>query len=144
VTILPNNFEPAATIDLMKVTTISGVLLPIIAATAALPTAGFSSTCNKPIPDGIEPGKSKNLTLTSKSGVSPRKYRLHLPKTYDGSTNLPLILSFHGRGKDAKFQEKLSQFSNSSYGFDGIAVYPEGVPFRKVRITSNSVFSIGR
>lgn len=107
-------------------------IFTLLLSTSSLAASSGAATCNKPLTNGVEPGKSTNLTLTSKSGVSPRKYRLHLPKTYDGSTNLPLILSFHGRGKDAKFQEKLSQFSNSSYGFDGISVYPEGVPFKEV------------
>ncbi|KAF2031441.1 alpha/beta-hydrolase [Setomelanomma holmii] len=84
--------------------------------------------CNKPLPTGVHPDESVNLTLSSSSGVSPRKYRLHLPKGYDGSKALPLILSFHGRSQDALYQENLSQFSNASYGFEGIAVYPEGVP----------------
>lgn len=39
-----------------------------------------------------------------------------------------MIVSFHGRNKDMEYQEELSQFSNASYGFEGIAVYPEGVP----------------
>lgn len=30
-----------------------------------------------------------------------------------------------------KYQEELSQFSNASYGFDGISVYPEGVPNKR-------------
>ena len=51
-----------------------------------------------------------------------------MPKSYDNSVPVPLILSYHGRGKDMKFQEKLSQFANASYGFEGISVFPEGVP----------------
>lgn len=69
-----------------------------------------------------------NQTIDSQSGSSPRKYRIHLPKNYTNDEPVPLILSFHGRSRDMKYQEKLSQFSNASYGFNGIAVYPEGVP----------------
>lgn len=86
------------------------------------------SGCGGPLPTGIELDKSVDLTINSSSGVSPRKYRLHLPKSYDTNAKVPLILSFHGRGKNAKSQEELSQFSNATYGFDGISVYPEGVP----------------
>jgi hypothetical protein len=90
--------------------------------------------CGTPLPSGIKPGESVNLTLPSSSGVTPRKYRLHLPQGYDGSKKLPLILSFHGRTQDALYQEELSQFSNASYGFEGISVYPQGVPLiNKVR-----------
>jgi poly(3-hydroxybutyrate) depolymerase len=88
----------------------------------------------KPLPDNVQPGKSVDLTIDSVSGVKTRKYRIHVPKTYGSSKEVPLILSFHGRGKNAKFQEQLSQFSNSSYGFEGIVVYPEGVP---VNLTGN-------
>jgi poly(3-hydroxybutyrate) depolymerase len=90
--------------------------------------------CGTPLPNGIKPDESVNLTLDSNSGVSPRKYRLHLPQGYDNSKKLPLILSFHGRTQDALYQEELSQFSNASYGFEGISVYPQGVPLiNKVR-----------
>lgn len=98
-----------------------------------------SDGCQKSIPGDIELGKSKNFTITSKSGHTPRKYRIHVPKSYDNTVPVPLILSFHGRGKDMKFQEKLSQFSNASYGFEGIAVYPEGVSVRaSIQFTKNS------
>ncbi|KAF2005480.1 carbohydrate esterase family 1 protein [Amniculicola lignicola CBS 123094] len=91
----------------------------------------LSSGCGKAIPDGIELGKSKNQTISSKNGASPRKYRIHVPDSYKTDVPVPLILSFHGRDKDMKFQEKLSMFSNASYGFEGISVYPEGVPSKK-------------
>ena len=104
---------------------------------AALPgISGASVTdeksgCGGSLPEGIELDKSVNLTISSSSGVSTRGYRLHLPKTYDTNKKVPLILSYHGRGKDAKFQEELSQFSNATYGFEGISVYPEGIPNAK-------------
>ncbi|ORY16082.1 Alpha/Beta hydrolase protein [Clohesyomyces aquaticus] len=82
--------------------------------------------CTSGVPSGITLGRSKNLTI--ENGDKTRKYRLHVPKSYQTSVPVPLILSFHGRDKDMKFQEELSQFSNSSYGFEGISVYPEGVP----------------
>ncbi|KAJ4395232.1 hypothetical protein N0V91_010982 [Didymella pomorum] len=94
---------------------------------AAASSAAAQCGCGSALPQGIEAGKSVNLTIESASGVSPRGYRLHLPESYDINKKVPLILSFHGRGKDAKFQEELSQFSNATYGFEGISVYPEGV-----------------
>ncbi|OAL50923.1 alpha/beta-hydrolase [Pyrenochaeta sp. DS3sAY3a] len=103
----------------------------LVSGISCNPTTSSGFECQKPLPEGIEPGKSVNLTLKSASGVSIRKYRLHLPKPYNGNNSVPLILSFHGRTQDAKFQEKLSKFSNATYGFEGIAVYPEGVPSEK-------------
>jgi poly(3-hydroxybutyrate) depolymerase len=87
--------------------------------------------CNSPLPDGIVPGEPKNLKINSTSSpdVHVRKYRLYLPKDYDGTKKLPLILSFHGRTQTAKYQDELSQFSNATYGFQGISVYPQGLDF---------------
>ncbi|KAF2676759.1 carbohydrate esterase family 1 protein [Lentithecium fluviatile CBS 122367] len=90
-----------------------------------------SAGCGKAIPNVIELGKSKNLTIDSASGESPRKYRINVPDSYDPKVPVPLIYSFHGRNKDMKYQDELSQFSNRSFGFKGIAVYPEGVPYTK-------------
>ncbi|KAH8733234.1 Alpha/Beta hydrolase protein [Phaeosphaeriaceae sp. PMI808] len=105
-------------------TALSGLLLTVHGLTIRDANAG----CNKNIPNGIQPGESVNLTIASSSGETPRKYRLHLPSNYDKTKHHPLILSFHGRTQDALYQEELSQFSNPSFGFDGISVYPQGVP----------------
>ncbi|KAF7453615.1 LpqC, Poly(3-hydroxybutyrate) depolymerase [Pyrenophora tritici-repentis] len=93
--------------------------------------AASSDGCGKPLPDKVHLDESVNLSLESDSGITPRKYRLHIPASYDTSSPVPLILSFHGRGKDAEYQEALSQFSNATYGFQGISVYPEGIPNTK-------------
>ncbi|KAJ4988662.1 hypothetical protein SVAN01_05795 [Stagonosporopsis vannaccii] len=93
------------------------------------------SGCGNPLPEGIELDKSVDLNISSSSGLSTRGYRLHLPKTYDTNTKVPLILSFHGRGKDAQYQEELSQFSNATYGFNGISVYPEGAALNNSKRT---------
>jgi len=105
------------------------VLAAVSAAAAALDSKSNSDNgCQKPLPSGVKLDQSVDLTLNSTSGVSPRRYRLHIPPSYESNTQVPLILSFHGRGKNAEYQEALSQFSNASYGFDGIVAYPEGVP----------------
>lgn len=116
-------------------------LLVAAAILAALPSVSCTSTdyiasgCGSPLPAGIELDKSVDLNISSSSGLSPRGYRLHLPKSYDTNTKVPLILSFHGRGKDAKYQEELSQFSNATYGFEGISVYPEGAALNNSKRT---------
>lgn len=114
--------KPSLVLSFVLPSLVSGTPYP--QPTASYPVGGIA------FPEGVSPGKSANLTIASKSGVTPRRYRLHVPANYDDHKKAPLILSFHGRGKDAKFQEALSQFSNASYGFDGIAVYPEGVAVR--------------
>lgn len=89
-----------------------------------------SKGCGKPLPCEVEKGISKDCTIDSKSGASPRTYRIHVPESYKGTEPVPLIFSFHGRTQTPEYQEQLSQFSNSSYGFEGISVYPQGVPVR--------------
>ncbi|KAJ4353083.1 hypothetical protein N0V95_003678 [Ascochyta clinopodiicola] len=106
----------------------STALLSILYGLSGATAEDVKCGCGSSLPQGVELDTSINLTISSSSGVSPRGYRLHLPESYDTNTKVPLILSFHGRGKDAKFQEELSQFSNATYGFNGISVYPEGVP----------------
>jgi poly(3-hydroxybutyrate) depolymerase len=109
--------------------TILSVCLALITAAPAFAFESKSNNgCQSPLPPGVKLDESVDLTLNSTSGISPRKYRLHVPPSYHDSTPVPLILSFHGRGKDAKYQEALSQFSNASYSFNGIVAYPEGVP----------------
>ncbi|KAL9109764.1 MAG: hypothetical protein Q9227_005633 [Pyrenula ochraceoflavens] len=65
------------------------------------------------------------------SGGLNRSYLIYLPESYKTNTPAPLILSYHGRTKDAAEQELLSQFSNPTYNPDAIAVYPNGWPSSK-------------
>ncbi|KZM27106.1 uncharacterized protein EKO05_0002877 [Ascochyta rabiei] len=106
----------------------STALLSVLSGISCAIAEDVKCGCGSSLPQGVELDKSVNLTISSASGVSTRAYRLHLPRSYDTNTKVPLILSFHGRGKDAKFQEELSQFSNATYEFKGISVYPEGIP----------------
>ncbi|KAF2639028.1 alpha/beta-hydrolase [Massarina eburnea CBS 473.64] len=93
--------------------------------------AAESSGCSKTsLPDDIELGKPFDLDIDSTSindTTSTRNYRIQVPKSYKPGNAVPLMLSFHGRTKTAKNQYHLSQFSNSSFGFEGIAVYPQGI-----------------
>ncbi|KAF2738565.1 alpha/beta-hydrolase [Polyplosphaeria fusca] len=116
--------------------TISSLLIAPIAViiTSAAAISGrdpqLSKGCGKPVPSCITLGHGKNRTIASDSapGVPLREYRIVVPKSYDPDVAVPLILSYHGRTKDMLEQEELSQFSNASYGFKGISVYPQGLP----------------
>ena len=70
-------------------------------------------------------GVSRNFSIST-DGVN-RTYRLHLPSSYDPNTPAPLVLSFHGHGKNMVEQETLSQFSNDAINPSMIAVYPQGL-----------------
>jgi poly(3-hydroxybutyrate) depolymerase len=80
--------------------------------------------CSKPLPSNTVLGKSQNVSI--ESGGLERSYLLHIPRSYDAKTYVPLILSFHGRGKSAKQQEELSQFANATLNPYAISVFPQG------------------
>jgi len=89
-----------------------------------IPTENTTPGCGESLPDGVSIGKHSNQSIIS--GGLNRTYLIHIPESYDGNTPAPLILSFHGRHKNAREQERLSQFSNASYNPSAIAVYPQG------------------
>lgn len=120
--------SPLLHVTIMKLIPLISSSIIFLATVVSCQASQKSDGCGKPIPRVLKLGESRNFTFESASGKSPRKYRLHVPTTYKLDEPVPLIFSFHGRGKDMEFQEQLSQFSNQSYGFNGIAVYPEGVP----------------
>ncbi|KAB8272959.1 Alpha/Beta hydrolase protein [Aspergillus minisclerotigenes] len=99
----------------------------LLSTTAGLASAAGSAGCGQPLPPSQNPGGSSygvNFTL---SAGTQRFYRIHIPSNYDVNKPTPLIFSFHGRGKTAENQEKLSQFSNEDWNPDAIAVYPQGL-----------------
>lgn len=116
----------------LSLTATTTAVVSIVATLAASVVAEKSSGCAKTsLPGKVELGKSTDLTIESTSindTSSTRNYRIHVPESYEFGTAVPLLFSFHGRGKDAAYQERLSQFSNESFGFGGIAVYPQGIP----------------
>ena len=78
--------------------------------------------CGKPhTVDGI----SKDFEVSTDG--RNRTYRIHLPSIYDANTPAPLVISYHGHGKDMVEQETLSQFSNDAINPTMIAVYPQGL-----------------
>ncbi|MEU0511341.1 ferulic acid esterase [Amycolatopsis sp. NPDC006125] len=103
------------------VAAITGTLLAAPAATASgivgfpVPSAG----CGHPAP--VPAGQSVTRTVTS--GGLTRSYLLHVPADYRPDRPDPLVLSFHGHGRTAEYQEELSGFSGRSV----IAVYPQGL-----------------
>jgi poly(3-hydroxybutyrate) depolymerase len=98
-------------------------LLGFVSTINGLTIRDTQNGCGAALPEDVKP----NVSIEQDLG--DRRYRLHLPPGYDGKKKLPLILSFHGRTQTGTYQEKLSKFSNATYGFEGIAVYPEGVKF---------------
>ena len=54
-------------------------------------------------------GSSQDLTMTSQGKL--RKYRLHVPSSYNGKKAVPLVLVLHGRGGQGAGFEQTSQMS---------------------------------
>ena len=68
-----------------------------------------------------------DYTIVTLHGGLPRSYVVHVPASYDGSREVPLLLDFHGFSKDAWNERRYSgQLAESDRrGF--IAVWPNGV-----------------
>ena len=80
-------------------------------------------------------GASHNHSVSSNGGK--RDYRLHLPGSYEPDTPAPVVISYHGHGRDMVEQETLSQFSNEAINPTMIAVYPQGLKGRVSRTLSS-------
>ncbi|WP_116202129.1 alpha/beta hydrolase family esterase [Amycolatopsis circi] len=92
-----------------------GALLAAPASAAgAVPTTG----CGQAVA-GAGTTTVEHLT----SGGIDREYRIYVPARYNPHRQYPVVLSYHGHGRTAEYQEELSGFSGS----DVIAVYPQGV-----------------
>ena len=61
------------------------------------------------------------------SGGVTRTYRLQVPSKFDGTTPLPLVLSFHGYGQNAAYQERYSGLGELAERRGFILVHPQGV-----------------
>jgi polyhydroxybutyrate depolymerase len=98
--------------------------VPTTAATAATAepatTAPSTSTTNSAPPHG-------DSTQQFEFGGLTRTYLVHVPPTYDGSTPVPLVVSFHGHGGTGANQAKLTQMSDVADASGFIVVYPDGV-----------------
>lgn len=124
----------------------SSIITPLLLSLAANAapnrrTYHTNGGCGKAIPSDVELGVSANHQIDSKSTgpTTQRDYRLHVPESYDKDVAVPLIFSFHGRTRTAEYQESISQFSNSSFGFEGISVYPQGLKVKLQGLLSDKL-----
>jgi polyhydroxybutyrate depolymerase len=82
---------------------------------------GGGSTC----PGTLKAGDS-NQTITS-SGMS-RKFIVHLPTNYSGSSPLPVVFDFHPLGGTGASQEQASGWGKKCDSVGCIAVFPDSGP----------------
>lgn len=95
-------------------------------ASSALKPKSTSPGCGNHLAKGHSPGDSYRANMISDDGRN-RSYLIHLPSNYTTHRPAPVVIAFHGRGKDPEYMEKLSQFSNEEFNPDAIAVYPQAI-----------------
>jgi polyhydroxybutyrate depolymerase len=67
-----------------------------------------------------------NTTRTVQVGSSSRSYVLHVPATYDGTKQVPLILDFHGMGSSATSESKTSPYPEVTDPEGVVIAFPDG------------------
>jgi len=79
----------------------------------------------------VQAGVSANITIAvnpaESEGKSTRTFLLHLPKQYDDTKPLAVILAFHGHGGSAVGMEAGAGFSALADQQHFLAVYPQGL-----------------
>lgn len=119
-----DRFSPVTSTNLIMYS-LRKAVVPLLLSTQAIATG-----CDKALP--VKAGSTTKISITS--GGLDRDYLIHVPKTYDATKKVPLIFSFHGRGKNASSQLELSQFANPDFNPDAISVYPNGVKVSPISI----------
>ena len=82
--------------------------------------AGTTATCTG------KTGKAGSFELTLGSGGQMRTYRLHVPAQYNPSSPMPLMLSFHGLGSNARQMEEGTKIIPKSDQAGFIVAHPDG------------------
>ena len=86
--------------------------------------------CGKVSP--VAPGTSVNVTIVAHPaealGNASRTYRIHVPKEYNATHAVSVVLVFHGYGGNAAGMERGSGFSTLADEQGFLAVYPQGLP----------------
>jgi polyhydroxybutyrate depolymerase len=97
-------------------TSLPGDAASIDAAAPEVPVCPVSST--------LKPGKS---SFTLQSGGLARKVNLYLPRTYDGTTALPLVVDLHGLHEGADLHELFSQWDDRVDANQYVLAMPQGL-----------------
>jgi len=93
-------------------------------AEKAQPTATESVTRVGCEGQPIQPGMNK---FEFEFAGNKRSYELHVPRSFDGRTPMPLVLSFHGGGGRGKSQRDLTGFEILGEREGFITAYPDGI-----------------
>ena len=68
-----------------------------------------------------------DITVKLQHGGEQRVAYVHLPKGYDGTKKVGLVLNFHGYGSNAQQQALYTDLAAAAYHMDMVAVHPQGL-----------------
>ena len=72
-------------------------------------------------------GYSNSIEMeTLEHNGETREYHLHIPNSYDGSSDVPLLFNFHGFGGTATDQLEWADMRSLAEEHNFILVYPQG------------------
>ena len=100
---------------------------------SAVVTTGCGHT--SPVSAGISVKMTVAVDPAESEGNSTRTFLLHLPKQYDDTRPMAVILVFHGHGGNASGMEQGSGISTLADQQHFIAVYPQGLTERFTNIS---------
>lgn len=96
-------------------------------ATGSTPGTLVPAASPAPLPcTSARPHASGDFDESIDSGGLTRTYILHVPPAYDGASAMPLVLSFHAFGSDAKFMAGYTKSGAIADAQGAIVVTPNG------------------
>ena len=101
----------------------AALALALFLVACTLPVASCGREAGEREPQGVARDIHGSLGY---AGVE-RSYLLHLPPSYDGEEELPLLFAFHGGGGDGAGMERLTHLSDVADERGFIVVYPDGI-----------------
>ncbi len=81
-----------------------------------------------PVPAAKAPqdiSKPGDYDQTMEVGGATRKYHIHVPPSYNGTTPMPMVMLLHGHGQDGKIIAEHTKFNQMADREGFIAVYPD-------------------
>ena len=96
-----------------------GLAIAFVFAASAAPA--MAKPC---LSDCLRPGDYKIVTL---QGLTPRTYLVHVPASYTGQRDVPLLIDYHGGTKDGWNERGASGQLVESDRRGFIAVWPDGI-----------------
>ena len=98
---------------------------------AVAPVAGTAGAQSAAVAGARSPAShTKNYKDAITSSGMRRSFTVHVPKSYDGSRPVPLVLAFHGLGMNGVAMEGLTLMDITAERNGFIVVYPDGVGSR--------------